>query len=118
MVGRSRGASLLQVVLALIVAVTLIWLAMKMFERARAPGSGRGVPPARAFLDSVELRISGMETHGDALTVQMALQRVPGVAGVQVDLTSGRARITYDPNRISPDQLIATVRQSGFQASR
>lgn len=118
MVARSRGAGLLQVLLALIVAVILIWLAMKMFERARTPGSGRGLPPARAFLDSVELRISGMETHGDALTVQMALQRVPGVAGVQVDLTSDRARITYDPNRTNTDQLIATVRQSGFQASR
>lgn len=117
MLGRSRGAGLLQVVLALIVAVALIWLAMKMFERARAPGSS-SLPSPRAFLDSVELRITGMETHGDALSVQMALQHVSGVAGVQVDLTSGRARITYDPNRTSPDQFVAAVRQTGFQASR
>ncbi len=115
---RGRGAGLLQVVLALVVALALVWLALKMFERQRSVPTGRGVPPARAVLDSVELQIGGIESPTDALTVQAALQRTPGVAGVQVDPSSGRARITYDPNRTHPDQLIAVVRQAGFQASR
>ena len=115
---RARGTGLLQVVLALVVALALVWLALKMFERQRSVPAGRGVPPARAVLDSVELQIGGMESPTDALTVQAALQRTAGVAGVQVDFASGLARITYDPNRTDPDRLIATVRQAGFQASR
>jgi copper chaperone CopZ len=105
-------------VLALVVALALVWLALKMFERQRSLPAGRGVPPARAVLDSVALQIGGMESPADALTVQAALQRTAGVAGVQVDFASGQARITYDPNRTDPDRLIATVHQAGFQASR
>jgi len=115
---RARGTGLLQVVLALVVALALVWLALKMFERQRSLPAGRGVPSARAVLDSVELQIGGMESPADALTVQAALQRTAGVAGVQVDFASGLARITYDPNRTDRDRLIATVRQAGFQASR
>jgi Cu+-exporting ATPase len=46
--------------------------------------------------------------------VEKALNKVSGVCAASVNLASEQANVTYDPTRIAPDQLLATVEQAGY----
>ncbi len=75
--------------------------------------SGYKVKPARS---SLELKISGMTCAGCASNVEKALKGVPGVESANVNLMTTLASITFDPNRASPESLIAAVKKSGYGA--
>lgn len=117
---RARGAGLLQLVLVVAIILVITMLVLKMYQRSTpplpvAPGGGH---PARAVLDNVELQVEGMTSDVEALQVNEALRRLPGVAHVTVDQTTGRAQVAFDPARTNPDQMIAAIERAGFHARR
>lgn len=59
------------------------------------------------------LAITGMTCSGCVSTVKRVLSRVPGVTGAEVDLGSGRARVS---GTASPDALLAAVQAAGYGA--
>ena len=63
------------------------------------------------------LEVSGMTCSLCPLTVRKALERVPGVLEAKADLTSKRAEVKYDPDKVSPDQLVNAVSKAGFPAT-
>jgi copper chaperone CopZ len=116
---KEHGAGLVQTLLVLVVLGAMVMLAVKLFQRSGVEQlSPTGGHPARAVLDTVELRIEGMRSDVDALQVTEALRRLPGVAAAQTDYARGYARVGFAPNRVSVEQLIAAVERAGFRASR
>ena len=71
-----------------------------------------------ASLSTVELKVSGMTCGGCAVSVRNALLETPGVSAAEVDFESARAKVHYDPSRVSPEHLIEAVNKTGFKASR
>jgi P-type Cu+ transporter len=59
------------------------------------------------------ITITGMTCAGCVEAVARVLNRVPGVANVQVTLATGDAAITGSAN---PDALLAAVRKAGYGA--
>ncbi len=112
----SRGVGFIQVVLVLVVILVVTVITLKMYQRSVPNLPAGGGHPARAVLDRVELRVEGMESETDALVVIEELRKVPGVAGANVEYSTGVARITFDPARANRDQLIAAVSRAGFRA--
>jgi Cu+-exporting ATPase len=62
------------------------------------------------------LDIGGMTCAACSARVQRALERTDGVDQAAVNLMTNSAAITYDPERTSPQQLIAVVEKTGYEA--
>ena len=71
------------------------------------------VPVAEASREHVRLPVEGMTCASCAGRVERALNRLPGVEAA-VNLAGETAEIDYDPQRIAPDQLAATIEQAGY----
>ena len=61
----------------------------------------------------VTLSVTGMTCSGCANTLKRVLSRVPGVTSADVDLGSGRARVS---GTASPEALVAAVEAAGYGA--
>ncbi len=63
---------------------------------------------------TIELPISGMSCVGCAKSIEMALKGKPGVIGSAVDFPSSRVVVTLDEQRVQRDDIVRTIRESGF----
>lgn len=62
---------------------------------------------------NTQLKIEGMTCQNCVKHVRQALESVPGVATVEVDLESGRATVTGEA---ALSDLIAAVEDEGYEA--
>ena len=65
-----------------------------------------------------ELRVGGLRCVGCVSAVEKALQALPGVEDVQVNLTLGRAKVHYAPESVGPNGLVDAIRNAGYEAER
>ena len=47
-------------------------------------------------------------------TIEREVGALPGVASVEVDIAGKRVDVSYDPNRVSLDQIEATLDEAGY----
>ncbi|MCL6451525.1 MAG: heavy metal translocating P-type ATPase [Acetobacteraceae bacterium] len=73
---------------------------------------GKGSFARRTLL----LAVTGMVCAGCSSRVEEALRRVPGVEEAAVNLATARARVTYDPSRAGPGDLVRAVERAGYGA--
>jgi P-type Cu+ transporter len=69
---------------------------------------------ANKSMQSLTLPIEGMTCASCVLRVEKALKKVDGVAEAAVNLASEKARIEFDPSRVTLAQLQQTVADSGY----
>ena len=62
----------------------------------------------------VQLPIAGMTCEHCVGTVRRALEGVPGVRSAAVDLKTGRAEVTLDPERADRARLKGAVEAAGY----
>ncbi len=65
----------------------------------------------------IELTVAGMTCAHCVTAVRKGLAAVPGVSDVVVTLDPPRAVVTYDPAKAGPEQLMAAVREAGYEAA-
>ena len=61
-----------------------------------------------------EIIVKGMSCGHCAAAVSKALQKMPGVTEVQVELESGRVRFTA-PQPIPPEELARVIKAAGYE---
>jgi copper chaperone CopZ len=66
---------------------------------------------------AVTLRIEGMTCGGCAIATRKVLARLPGVTKVEVSYEQERAIVTFNPAKVTVDQMIAAVRTLGYTAT-
>jgi len=71
-----------------------------------------GYEPVTSTLD---LGVQGMTCANCVGRVERALKKVDGVLGASVNLATERATVQYLPSVVSPGQLKAAVRESGYE---
>ena len=64
----------------------------------------------------VTIAVRGLERSADARALQVALDQTAGVCYAYVSADTEMAYVVYDPARIGPRVLRATVDRAGFQA--
>jgi copper chaperone len=64
---------------------------------------------------TIELKISGMTCQHCVGAVTRALESVPGVTGVRVELAGGLARVEGEAN---PEALVQAVADAGYKAEQ
>ena len=74
-------------------------------------------PASRPDRVRIRARIAGMHCSLCTGTIEKALRRHEGVDRVAVSLTHEQALVEYDPARVRPDDLLATLRQMGYAIS-
>ena len=67
---------------------------------------------------TVDLKVDGMTCQGCVRSVEKKLSSVAGVQSAKVDLTAGKASVSYDGALADPSKLISAVEQIGFHASQ
>ena len=67
-------------------------------------------------METVELKVDGMDCQGCVKSVTRMLYGVAGVADVNVSLEQGRARITYDPAKAGPAEFKRAIERAGYKA--
>lgn len=63
------------------------------------------------------LKIKGMSCEYCVGTVTKALKGLKGVKKANVNLQEGLAEVTYNPDKVSTDDLTKTVTDAGYEAS-
>ncbi len=62
----------------------------------------------------LQLPIVGMTCAACSARLERVLNALPGV-DAQVNLATERARVEFDPERVTPDAIVAGIRRAGFQ---
>jgi P-type Cu+ transporter len=70
----------------------------------------------QAKAERLELPVEGMTCSSCAGRVEKSLNRLGGVEAT-VNFATERASVSFDPNRVQPEQLVAAVEAAGYSAS-
>jgi mercuric ion binding protein len=76
--------------------------------------------PLAAFAgnpQTVVLDVRNMTCSLCPITIQKALQKVPGVADAKVDYAKKTATVKYDPDKASPAALVKATTDAGFPST-
>lgn len=68
-------------------------------------------------MKTTRLQIGGMTCDHCRNAVETALRNHPGVRSATVHLQNGAAEVEYEPGEVAPEQLVARVRDEGYQAA-
>ena len=68
-------------------------------------------------MNHLTLHIDGMACGGCANTVRQALLGLEGVTAAEVTHAEGRARVSFDPAGITPQQIADAVSAAGYPAA-
>ena len=66
--------------------------------------------------ESCTIPVSGMTCAACSGRVQRTLEQASGVESANVNLMTGAATVAYDPSVTSPEQLVETIRATGYGA--
>jgi copper chaperone len=67
-------------------------------------------------METVELKVEGMDCQGCVKSVTRMLSGLPGVQSADVSLEQASARVTYDPAKVDVPQMKKAVERAGFKA--
>ena len=65
-------------------------------------------------MKKIELAITGMTCAACAARIEKGLSKLTGVESANVNLATERATISYDPERVAPDDFIRLIRDYGY----
>lgn len=89
---------------------------------AGAAGCGREEPPHAAVpktgLKTVFVPVEGMSCMVCATSIKKTLSALDGVSEVELNLGERRARVRYDPAKLSPERLTAAINSLGYKAGK
>ena len=67
-------------------------------------------------METVELKVEGMDCEGCVKSVTRMLSGVPGVQQVDVSLAQASARVIYDPAKADVSAMKKAVERAGYKA--
>ncbi len=67
--------------------------------------------------ETIRIPVTGMTCAACQSRVQRTLQKQSGVADASVNLMMQNATVTYNPQAVSPQQLVEAIRDSGYGAA-
>lgn len=110
----------------LMVAVLVVGLAAALLSGCGAPsadkGSGQEAPAAAeesaapAQLEKAVFSVSGMTCTGCEDAIKAEVTKLDGVEQVSASHTEGRAEVSYDPGRVTPEKIREAIEKLQYQA--
>jgi Cu+-exporting ATPase len=85
-------------------------MALSDVERAHKKTPHKKTPGKR-----LDLGVQGMTCASCVGRVERALKKIDGVSEASVNLATERAQVSFDPERVGEDQLVAAIEKSGYK---
>ncbi|QQG43571.1 MAG: heavy-metal-associated domain-containing protein [Candidatus Daviesbacteria bacterium] len=63
-----------------------------------------------------KFKITDMHCSSCALTIDMNLEDLEGVKAAKTSYAKGETEIEFDPNKLDEQQILATIKKSGYSA--
>ena len=103
---------------AMLLTLSMLGTACNAPPQPTAPQSGQqGTTTAKeSSVKTTQLAIQGMSCEGCAKRIQSALGALKGVDQAKVDFTKKIASVTFRPQYLSAEDLVAAVVQVGYKA--
>lgn len=79
--------------------------------------TAQAATPAEQATATANLRVEGMHCASCSVTVDAAIEKLDGVREAKVSAKEKRARVTYDPARVTPQQMVQAIKDAGFDAT-
>lgn len=101
-------------------ALSICDLCVPAAARSAARPAASLVPVAHAVAAEpkiVTLRVDGMTCGGCVIGVRKVLTRLDGVSRAEVSYENQRAVVTYDPAKVTIEQMIAAIRTLKYKAT-
>lgn len=73
--------------------------------------------PVTAEVKTVRLKVAGMTCGGCVVGARTVLTRLPGVTKAQVSYEKQEAVVTYDPAKVTVEQMVAAIKTLGYTAT-
>ena len=67
-------------------------------------------------METVELKVEGMDCEGCVKSVTRMLSGLPGVQHADVSLAQASAKVTYDASNVDVAQMKRAVERAGYKA--
>jgi Cu+-exporting ATPase len=67
-------------------------------------------------MENVRLKTTGMHCQSCSMLVRMTVEELGGIESVISDYASGATDVTYDPELVTVDQIIAAIASAGYGA--
>ena len=84
---------------------------------AESPSTESSQPKKTAELKTITIPVLGMSCAACQSHVERALRQTHGVDGAKVNLMTHTARVAFDPQLASPQNLVEAVKNSGYESS-
>lgn len=69
-----------------------------------------------AMPQTVVLEVKNMTCPACSITIEKALEKVPGVSGQRIDTEAGTVMVTFDAERTSVPKVADAISNAGFPA--
>ena len=66
----------------------------------------------------ISLTVDGMSCSHCENSIKKAVGALDGVDSVKVDLKSKKVSVEYDPGKVSPDIIVETIEDQGYDVER
>ena len=90
-------------------------LSRSFSKKSATPALARN--PGSQTLRIQKIQVEGMTCGGCAESVRQAVIKLAGVASAAVTLERKEALVAYDGTKVTPQQMVEAITQSGFTAS-
>ncbi len=81
------------------------------------PAAGSGVDQTASARGEATLIVPGMGSGHCAGLVRESLERLPGIAEINTNISNHRVRVQFDPGHVQPEQLRAAVERGGYEVA-
>ena len=65
--------------------------------------------------ESVSIKVIGMDSPHCAMVVDGVLKKLPGVKNTDVDFSNQRAKVVFEPFKVSTDQIFKVITDAGYK---
>jgi len=109
-----RGFSQSKLFLAIVTIVSALLISFPSYSEYLLRETDASLPADQEQLTKVELPVKGMTCTSCEVHIESTLKKLPGVHGVKASYIDASAKIEYDPGKITKDQLIAAINETGY----
>lgn len=102
-------------VLAIIGVIALFSLGALGYAAFRQPQAHQQQVAEAIPTTTVTLPVEGMSCGSCVASVKRTVKALNGVTSVEVSLAERRARVSYDASKVTPDQIVAAIRELGYK---
>lgn len=100
---------------ASVIVATFVGLNLYTYASQRTTANA---PSTSTGLSNIVLPVEGMTCLTCELTIESTLQRLPGVASADASVVQRVVTVSYDPSRVTVEDLVVAINKTGYKTGR